>query len=330
LRTALTDWFESLRYNPIPFLLGGVSPPLRYFIQRDLLEERVAPVDVLWRDIDALRILARQSQDGRWRYPGGGTARIRSTEDYDQLETYRELGILVEKFGFHREYPGIRKAAAFIFRHQTDEGDFRGIYGRQYTPNYSAAIMELLIKAGYGDDPRITKGFRWLLSMRQDDGGWAIPLRTLGGHMNLTRAMHTGPNPPDRSKPSSHLATGMVLRSFAADADRSHSEEARSAGRLLAARFFKRDYYIDRGDPDFWWRVSFPFWFTDIVSALDSLSRMGFNPRDPAVANALAELKARQLKDGSFDLKLLRTRDKELALWVGYAMCRVFKRFYSA
>lgn len=38
--------------------------------------------------------------------------------------------------------------------------------------------MELQIKAGYTDEPRIEKGFKGLLSVRQDDGGWANPLRT--------------------------------------------------------------------------------------------------------------------------------------------------------
>jgi hypothetical protein len=40
--------------------------------------------------------------------------------------------------------------------------------------------MEILIKAGYDRDPRVTQGFRWLLAARQRDGGWAIPLRTVG------------------------------------------------------------------------------------------------------------------------------------------------------
>jgi hypothetical protein len=28
------------------------------------------------------------------------------------------------------------------------------------------------------DDPRLEKGFRWLISMREDDGGWAVPILT--------------------------------------------------------------------------------------------------------------------------------------------------------
>jgi hypothetical protein len=40
-------------------------------------------------------------------------------------------------------------------------------------------ISELLIKADYVDHIRVVKSLEWLLQMRQDDGGWAIPLRTV-------------------------------------------------------------------------------------------------------------------------------------------------------
>jgi hypothetical protein len=91
---------------------------------------------------------------------------IRSQQNYNQIETYRIIGELVEKYSFNKSNNALLKAADFLFRFQTQEGDFRGIYGNQYSPNYSAAIMELLIKSGYENDPRIEKGFRWLLSSR--------------------------------------------------------------------------------------------------------------------------------------------------------------------
>ena len=156
-----------------------------------------------------------------------------------------------------------------------------------------------------------------------------IPLRTIEGHVNLTQAMNMEPVLPDRSKPSSHLATGMVLRAFAADEKRRSSTEARAAGELLTGRFFKRDHYPDRSDPDYWWGVSFPFWFTDIVSVLDSLSLIGFAPDNPGVADALSRLKARQQGDGSFKVNLLRTGGEDLDRWVCLAICRVFRRLYS-
>ncbi len=63
-------------------------------------------------------------------------------------------------------------------------------------------MMELMIKAGYQKDDRIGKGFEWLASMRQDDGGWALPLRTRGLKLDVI-SMREGLVEPDRAKPSS-------------------------------------------------------------------------------------------------------------------------------
>ena len=331
MKVALIVWLGRLAHDPLPFLLKSTMAPITFFARRDLLGEEHRPEQVLWKSAGAVRIVARQRPDGRWQYPKGGSRRIRSAEDYDQLETYRQFGLLVETFGFDRTHPAVRKAAQFLFAHQTEEGDFRGIYGRQYSPNYTAGIMELLIKAGYGEDGRIERGFRWILSMRQDDGGWAIPLRTnpASSRKSWTEVLHSRPLRPDVSRPSSHLVTGVVLRAFAAHDRYRESGEARAAGLLISKRFFKADAYADRRAPEFWWRVSFPFWFTDIISVLDSMSQLGFKADDPGIAGALEQLAARQAMDGSFRVKLLRTRDKELNRWVCLAACRVFKRFYG-
>jgi hypothetical protein len=222
---------------------------------------------------------------GSWRYPGGKRA-IRSEENYDQLETFRQLSVLVEKFGFTRQHSSVERAATYLLSFQTDEGDLRGIYGNQYATTYVGAILEVLIKAGYADDARIQKALAWLLAMRQRDGGWAIPVRTVGvpfpEFIDIER--HPQPLAPDKAKPSSHLVTGMVLRAFATHPAWIKAIEVREAGRLLATRPYKRDPYSDRGDVGYWERVSFPFWFTDIVSSLDTLSRLGFDPETPTIS----------------------------------------------
>jgi hypothetical protein len=319
------SWLSRLAVDPIPTLLSSGNDAIVYFTRRDLLGEEVPPVETLWRLPQAEKMLRRQREDGSWRYPGGNKD-VRTQDDYDQLETYRMLGELVEKYGFNNGSPAIGAAVEFVFGFQTEQGDFRGIYGNQYTPNYSAGIMELLIKSGFGDDPRIEKGFEWLLSIRQDDGGWAIPIRTVGMKLDAIRAMQGDLVEPDRSKPFSHLATGVVLRAFAAHSRYRRSQEARAAGELLASRLFKRDAYPDRSTPDYWTRVAFPFWFTDVVSALDSLSYLGFTAEDPRISDALHKLKERQLEDGLFDLKLLKIKDKALKFWVCLAICRTLNR----
>jgi hypothetical protein len=61
------------------------------------------------------------------------------------------------------------KFIEFLFSFQTPSGDIRGILGNQYVPYYTAAMIELFIKAGYSHDDRVKKAFQWFDSIRQDD-----------------------------------------------------------------------------------------------------------------------------------------------------------------
>jgi len=324
-------WWEKLMFDPLPQLLSSENKALVYFVKRDLLEEKVDPIETLWQLPSVVKIIRKQQEDGSWRYHGG-KPHIRSQQNYNQLETYRILGQLVELYGLTRKHPAIKKAADFLFEFQTEEGDFRGIYGNQYTANYSAAIMELLIKVGYDKDSRIERGFSWLLSIRQNDGGWAIPFRTIGGKDSgtLLQAMkNPEPIQPDKSKPFSHCITGVVLRTFATHQKYRRTKEAKVAGELLKSRFFQPDKYPDRRAASFWTRFTFPFWYTDILSALDSLSLMGFTRDDLQIENALEWLGKRQQENGLWKLTLKSKSIEDLPLWVSLAVCRVFKRFYK-
>ena len=153
----MTSWVETLRFDPLPAMRSSGNVALVYFVNRDLLYEDPCPVERLWELPAVARILRTQRADGSWVYPGGKPD-VQSQQNYDQLETYRRVGILVEKYGLTLRHPALARAAEFLFSFQTSEGDFRGIYGTQYTPNYTGGIMELLIKAGYADDPRIRRG----------------------------------------------------------------------------------------------------------------------------------------------------------------------------
>jgi len=147
------------------------------------------------------------------------------------------LGFLIEKYNFTKKHRAIKSAANCLFSCQTEEGDFRGIYATQYVQTYSAGIMELLIKAGFEDDSRIIKGFEWFLSTRQDDGGWASPIRTTGTKWVDAYEMEE-PLQPNRQKPFSHIITGMVLRPFAAHKVYRMNDKAKIAGKLLVSRLF--------------------------------------------------------------------------------------------
>jgi hypothetical protein len=319
------NWLSRLRYDPLPRLIENNNAAIALFARRDLREEKVR-VQNLWQEREASGIVGRQLPNGSWRYP---TPRNRaSREAYDQYETFKRLGVLVEKFGMDTKHPAILKAAEYFFSRQTSEGDFRGIYDKQYTPNYTAAITELLVKAGFESDSRLDRVFRWLLATRQHDGGWALPFRTQGHKIDVTYTYPTTIS-PDFSKQSSHMVTGVVLRAFAAHPRYRTLREARKAGELLSTRLFKRDSYADRGDPKYWLQFTFPFCYTDLISSLDTLSLLGFSAQTPPVERVLAWFVKNQSRSGLWNLKVTAGRDKEATLsWLGLAVCRIFRRLY--
>lgn len=319
------NWRDALKHDPLPALLTSGNEIIVFFAKQDLLGHDAGSVEQLWTSDAVVRLTRKQQENGSWRYRGAKPG-LRYQEDYDQLETYRIVGELVERYGVTRKHPSIQRAAEFLFSRQTAQGDFRGIYGRQYTPNYSAAILELLVKAGYERDARAEKAFQWLLSMRQNDGGWAIPIRTVA--VGLTHAVMQSPTiEPDKSKPSSHMATGVVLRAFAAHSTYRKSKDARVAGELLASQLFKRDRYPDRADVSYWTKFTFPFWFTDLLSALDSLSRLGFTAQHSQIRKGLDWLVSRQQPSGLWDVQRLKHSSHTLS--IALAICRVFRRFFG-
>lgn len=326
----MEKWSSHLDYDAIRPLVQSDNTAIITFAKRDLLS-RAVHVEELWTQSRPQNILRKQQADGSWLYPGASAMRhIRSQENYNQVETYRNLGLLVELYGFNKEHAAIKKAAEWLIGFQSDEGDIRGIYGNQFTPNYTASITELLIKAGYKDDPRVKKVFDWLLSVRQDDGGWAIPIRTLGYKLDAI-GMNNETLRPNASRPSSWMVTGVVLRAFAAHRFYRNLPEVSKARDLLLSSLFKKDKYPDRGNAEYWLRFSYPFWFTDLISALDSLSQLGCNTDDEQIMYGLEWFIQAQLPSGLWNLKILKGKSSDqLDLWLSLAICRVFKRFFDS
>jgi hypothetical protein len=324
----MTDlWQRNLTVDSLPQILSSIDPALTYFTKRDLLEESVGPMETLWDLPEAKVLSSRQHADGSWRYPGK-SSKTGTDTNYDLLETYRCLRLLVEMFGFKRELPALEKAAEYLFSCQSDDGDIRGILGNQYMPYYHGAILELLIKAGYADDPRTEKGLQWLLSMRQTDGGWIIPAQLVPARQKTSQFWKGPPVPPDRSLPHSHLATGMALRAFAAHPAYRQLPEVTAAGERLKERIFQSDKYNDRKAPGYWLKFQFPFWWPNLLTSLDTLCWLGFTHEDHDIARGLDWFVANQSTDGlwetgyGFGKSAARMRP-----WVALAICRVLKRF---
>ena len=91
-------------------LISSKNEAIIYFARRDLLEEKAEPLEKLWNLPSAINIIKKQQEDGYWRYPAWKT-KINEPENYNLLETYRQLGFLVEKYGLTRGHHAIKKAA---------------------------------------------------------------------------------------------------------------------------------------------------------------------------------------------------------------------------
>lgn len=325
------DYFLSgLPKDPLPPLASLSEKPLAYFVRRDLLDEPVGRADQLWQLPGARNILRRQQEDGSWRYPN----RSKSEDphhNYDLLETFRQVGVLVQQYGFDREHPAMRGAAEFIFSCQTQEGDLRGILANQYMPYYHGAILALLCEAGFGADVRLVRGLEWLLEMRQEDGGWIVPMQAVPPRQRTAALWLQEPVQPERSRPSSHMATGMALRAFAAHPQYRPHPGVQAAARLLKARLFQRDRYNDRQGVEYWTKFQYPFWWTDLVSALDTLGKLDFEADDPEVQRGLNWFYGNQEDDGIWPTGYGKGRRAEEARrWVALGICRVLRRFSAA
>ncbi len=134
-----TGWLSYLPANPIPALLDWPDEALTYFVKQDLLEQDAGPVERLWELPEAARLVRKQRPDGSWKYPGSTHGGVPG-QNYSLLETYRNLRLLVEQYGFTRAHPALQRAAEYVFSCQTAEGDIRGILGNQYMPYYHGAI----------------------------------------------------------------------------------------------------------------------------------------------------------------------------------------------
>jgi len=332
----LSKWLPQLRFDPTSTLASSGNEAIVYFTKRDLLEQEVAPASHVWKLPEVQKTLRNQQSDGSWKYSGKKAVSYPEFH-YPLIQTWKNFRVLVEQYELTKKHQAMRRAAEFLFSCQTEHGDIRGMLANQYATYYTGAMLAHLIRAGYEDDVRVERGLKWLISMRQDDGGWSIPILT---HKFDRKTMYrltieyAEPVEPDKSKPFSHNGTDMVLRAFAAHRGYRKCNEARKAADLLKSRFFKPDVYTSYKAASNW--VRFAFWWPNIVTSLDSLSLMGYSKDDPDIRKALNWLVENQLSNGLWNITyvegkreglFLNEKTRERQLWLTLTIARIFKRF---
>ena len=304
----------------IKTLLNTGDNAIIKFTKKDLLGEEVN-IEQLWTMKRVNKILKKQQPNGSWIYPNK-KAILRSPTNYNQYQTYKIVAELVEFYGLNKNHEAIRKAAEYLFSFQTKEGEFRGMYGNQYSPNYSASVTEFLIKAGY-NGIRVEKSLNWLLTMRQFDGGWSIPLRTRNEKLEALKEEET--IEPDKTKPFSHPITGIVLRPFSLMA--AYRKKVKDAGMLLADRVFTRDKYSDRRGVEYWTKFTFPYHWTDILSTIDTVTQLGIK-NHPKIYEIKEWFKKHKQENGTYKVNVMAgAKYKNVKYWITLQYLKVLKRF---
>jgi hypothetical protein len=336
---AMTVWTSMFMHDPLVPLCSSGNEAISYFVERDLLDRDVDPIATVWDLPEVKKIVRKQRADGSWK---PAASKGDAVWKYNLTETWRQLRFLVDQYAMNRSHPAVANACAFVLSCQSEEGDIRGILANQYAPYYTGALLALLIKAGFATDPRVEKGMRWLLSMRQDDGGWVIGSPGMMGYAwkdvcALTSRWTSKPEQCfDRTKPFSAAGTGMVLRAFAYHPDHRHSKAAMDAATLLKSKFFKKDNWSWYQHPDNWIRFQFPYWWNHLLSALDICSLIGIPKEDEDIARALQWFVVHQQQSGLWKESYSKIhkcnenkRSKATQGWITLSICRVLKRYWG-
>ena len=314
----------------IEFLLARGNLPILYWLKKDILE---VPVDREYKNLKKyaarIRIINEQRPNGGWCH--------KKYEDHPKwekthyfIETLRNAFKLYD-YGCNGRNREIKKIGEFFFSTQSKEGDFRGAYPNEYAPNYHALSLEILCRFGMEENKNVEKGFKWLIKNRQDDGGWAIPYLTISEtelkkRYNQNYDTKLPPIKAKKSKPYSHAVTGLVLMALTSSQNWINRKYTKIAAELVLKRFHKKDKYKERESAVYWKELSYPFWSTNILSSLDSLSKLDFSAEHKRVKNALEWLLKIQFPQGFWKAGY-KGAEIEDHLWVTLSVLRVFKRF---
>jgi len=299
------EWIALLKANPIPRLLKEHDIGLTNRIQRDLLDNPSESIaEPVIEDTTYKTLVRRQKPDGSWRESG----RKKSEESWTFITTLRSLYKLID-LGGGQGVEVFDRGVKYILGTQTCDGDFRGAYGPDIpSPNYTGMVAEVLFRGGTEYYEPAMAAIKWLVDIRRNDGGWAIPILR-------SRA---------KKDPSSHVVTGMALRGFINEPEKRYWKEAEKAGELLSRCIFKADKYPDRRGVEYWGKLSYPFWFTDVLSTLDVLSGLGFDLSTGRMQRAFDWLLGQQDSDGYWHSDFRKNR-KEPDPWLTFAALRTIK-----
>jgi hypothetical protein len=262
------------------WLEAGEQPSIQLRLRRDL--DHGAPESAEVRRLRRLvprsgwakEILNLVLPGGQWTSPGT-TSRELYLPKY--IATNWRL-IVLSDLGVTRSVPGVARSAELLMARES--GARGGLGGSGSEVCFTGNAVRMLVRFGYGDDPRVQRAVDWLVRHQKRDGGWHC-FRSARGTLDGWEA----------------------LAAFAAIAPPERSSAVERAIRKGA------EFYLDRGlvhegrrpyPP--WSRLHYPnHYYYDFLVGLDMLTALGYGD-DRRMGEALDLLEARRNPDGTWNL----------------------------
>jgi hypothetical protein len=300
----MSDSVSRLAADPVPWLLEGDDPSVRFFTLTDLLgaspdgSEAVAARHAIMTTGVVPAILAAQDDDGHW--AGADRFYTKYTGTAWQLIILAELGADGGDERLRRGCEAILRDAqdlesgGFAYKRAKKTGG--GLHS-SVIPCLTGNLVWSLVRLGMLDDPRVQAGIDWLTTYaRFDDGDGDAPTGWPYDVYEMCWGRHT-----------CHMGVVKALKALAEIPPERRSAEVQrtleeGSEFMLRHHIHKRSHDVTRVSKPGWKRFGFLLMYqTDVLEILGILARLGC--RDERAREALELVTSKQDAKGRWRLE---------------------------
>ncbi len=302
-------WQDSLRADPLPWLLERESPRARYLALRDLVGLPPGDPELADARTTADRhgpiamVLAHMDAAGYWAEPGPGyLPKYRST--IWSVILLAQLGASVQ------EDERIARACAYLLDHALASG---GRFSTTGTPSGTIDCLQgnlcwALLELGC-DDPRLEAAFDWMARSVTGEGVAPPGEKEAPLHYYASKCGPTFACGANDKQPCAWGAAKVMLALGRLPVAQRTPQIERAIRRgvdfLLGVDPATAAYpsgYSDRPSGN-WWKFGFPvFYVADILQIVEALVALGYGA-DPRLENALTLIRSKQDAQGRWPLE---------------------------